>query len=260
MTAAILIIVILVYAFSSNTQKAYNVDVKTQNQKKRTLNAIHQNQHILLSKYPFYRNLNSQYQIRFNHRLQYFIDSRIFIGREIEVEDYMKVLIAAAAIKFSFGIRNFQLSSFNRILIFPTDYYSKLTGQDHKGEANSMGILAFSWEHYKEGIDNNIDNLNLGIHEFAHAYYMQQTHMEGENPFEYFSFLRLQKHLSNPQTIEELRQQNFLREYAFTNPMEMFAVLSEHFFENPLVLQQKSPVLYNHFKQLLKLDTAKILA
>jgi MtfA peptidase len=209
----------------------------------------------LLNNYQFYRRLPEYSKNKFDERLSNFISSRDFTGRDIEVEPHMKIMIGAAAVKFSLGLNRYNLSGFKRIVVFPEEYYSKITGQYHKGEANGMGIIAFSWKHFQEGLDSPNDNLNLGVHEFAHAYFLQQTHMSGESPFDDANFSQLRQYLQRSNVINDVKNRELFRNYAFRNEMEFFAILGEHFFETPSTFKQEAPRLYNMYGRVLKQDT-----
>jgi MtfA peptidase len=219
-----------------------------------TLVATHEE--LLLTNSRFYKLLPDLSKKRFIQRQ--FISARHFTGRGIEVTPEMKIMISAAAIKFSFGLDDFNLSGFSRILIYPEEYYSRITRQYHKGEANPMGILAFSWKHFKEGIESPNDNLNLGVHEFAHAYFLQQTEMDGEEPFEDDDFKDLRHHIQRFDVLNDMKKREMFRDYAFSNEMEFFAIMSEHFFETPSDFKRETPQLYGMFSKLLQQDPTKI--
>lgn len=221
-----------------------------------TLVATHEQ--ILINNYRFYKLLPDLSKKRFIQRLGLFISSRQFIGRGVEVTPEMKVIIGAAAIKFSFGLDDFILSGFSRILIYPEEYLSRLTHQYHKGEANPMGILAFSWKHFKEGVESPNDNLNLGVHEFAHAYFLQQTEMDGEDPFDDDEFKTLRHHIQRFDVLNDMKKREMFRDYAFNNEMEFFAIMSEHFFETPSDFKRETPQLYGMFSKLLQQDPTKL--
>ena len=55
-----------------------------------------------------------------------------------------------------------------------------------------------------------------------------------------------------------LKSVNALRDYAFTNAYEFFAVTCEYFFERPVELKANAPRLYNIIRKMLNQDTAKM--
>lgn len=260
METVFLVIIILIIIFNvwKKTETTIQEDRAAKQRYRENIQVIQDNEHLLLDNYRFYKNLPEFSQKKFVTRLHQFMDSRSFIGREIEVDTPMKMVISAAAVKLSFGVNDFQLTGFSKILVYPEEYYNRLTRQYHKGEANGLGVLAFSWKHFKEGLDSPNDNLNLGIHEFAHAYFLQQTKMNGESPFDDYSFNKLTKHIERHDVLKDMQNRSFFRDYAFTNEMEFFAIMAEHFFETPADFKREAPQLYMLFSQVMKQDTTRL--
>lgn len=134
---------------------------------------------ILAQNVPFYNRLKPKYKRYFEHRIANFIKTYEFIGRDISVTDEMKISIAATAIMLTFGMRDYLNPLFKRIIIFPDIYYSEQTEKYHKGEFNpKLSSIVFSWKHFKEGIEISNDNLNLGLHEFTHAFHLHSLKSE----------------------------------------------------------------------------------
>lgn len=246
------------YGFIRRAQVAAAQEEEAKERFQQNIEVIKQNEEVLLDNYRFYKLLTTRERRRFIIRLHQFMDARKFIGKEITIEPHMKMVIGAAAIKYSFGLQNFQLSSFKQIVVFPEEYYSRFSKQYHKGEANGLGMLAFSWKHFQEGLESPNDNLNLGIHEFAHAYFLQQTKMEGEYPFNDYQFGKLRKHINKIDVLDDIRNREMFRDYAFSNEMEFFAIMSEHFFETPSDFKQETPLLYNSYGRVLQQDPTNL--
>lgn len=255
---ALVIIISIVVGFIKRAQTAAIEEEAAKKRFESNITLIKEKEEVLLANYKFYKLLTTPERRKFIIRLHQFMDSRKFTGREIEIEPHMKMMIGAAAIKFSFGLQNFQLSSFKQILVYPEEYYSKFSRQYHKGEANGLGLLAFSWKHFQEGLDSPNDNLNLGVHEFAHAYFLQQTKMDGEFPFNDVLFTKLRKQINKTEVLADIKQRALFRDYAFRNEMEFFAIMSEHFFETPSDFKAETPVLYTKFGQVLQQDPTRL--
>lgn len=222
-------------------------------------------QNYLSKKIKYYRLLKHVDRKQFNHRVRKFIKHKEFIGREgLEVTEEMKLLVAAKAVMCSFGLAQYELYSFTKILLYPEEYYSRITKNYHKGEVNPRGIIVFSWHYFEEGIADEADNLNLGIHEFAHAYLHEaEATIDNEDVFGEPSIvhnvLRLKDLFINRSYKEKLKEINAVRDYAFTNYNEFFAVACEYFFETPKQLKQNAPDLYCLVSRMLNQDTAKLL-
>jgi Mlc titration factor MtfA (ptsG expression regulator) len=212
---------------------------------------------ILSQKFGYYQKLLPDEKVRFLKRLCRFIEEKEFSpGGGLVVTDEMVVLISASAIQLTFGLDEFMLYNFSRIVIYPKEFYSVLGKHYHKGETNLAGVIALSWYHFQEGYNNPSDNLNLGLHEMGHALRFDKFRNDHYDLFfsEYFEkwhtvahdeFMRLKRN-----------ENTFFRAYGGTNINEFFSVCIEYFFESPLEFRQKHPDIYKHLSVLLNQDPA----
>lgn len=216
---------------------------------------------IIATHSKFYNNLSEVNKRYFEHRVVNFIANHKFVGREgVEVTNKMKILIAVSAVKITFGYRNYLLSRVDTIIIYPKDYLSNITENQHKGEVNPRHkVIVFSWKDFKEGIKIENDNLNLGLHEFAHAMqfsFLKETNSSATRFKERFQNLLL--FLTDKNEQKKLIDSGYLREYAFENQYEFFAVMVEHFFETPNEFQEKLPEIYERLKHVLNIDVEQL--
>lgn len=213
---------------------------------------------ILSAKFEYFKRLNAEDKQKFLLRTGSFLKSKEFIPRdELNISDVMddvRTLISAAAIQVTFGLEAYELPHFTKIFIYPREYYNRMTHHWHKGEANVLGALVFSWKDFKEGFADEHDKLNLGLHEMAHALMLTTKIDEGRDDFfvTYFDkwwavsdaeFIKLEKH-----------EKSFFRAYGGTDPQEFFAVCVEHFFEASEEFKEKHPEIYKHTCILLNQD------
>ncbi|MEQ8927947.1 MAG: zinc-dependent peptidase, partial [Fulvivirga sp.] len=222
--------------------------------------------------YPKYRNILNQYcayykvlsasdKIEFERKLRRFMYSKKFIPRGIPmVTPEMRVLISASAIQLTFRLPEIYLSNFDKILIYPNEYYSHINKRYHLGEVNPRaGIIVLSWKAFVQGYGDLRDSYNLGIHEMAHA-----IHFENRIKNEEFEFLNREALFAldkiTMRELEHIRagKDHLLRAYAGTNEYEFFAVSLEYFFEQPQELKQAHPDLYETLKTLLNQDPLKL--
>jgi len=208
---------------------------------------------ILYQNFHFYTRLKPQYKRYFEHRVANFINRYEFVGRDISVTDEIKVTIAGTAIMLTFGMRDYLNPLFKRIIIFPDIYYSDLTENFHKGEFNpGLKSIVFSWKHFKEGIQITNDNLNLGLHEFTHAFHIHSLKSNKASSVLFnVSLQDLFKVVSNSQIKEQLITSGFLRDYAYENQFEFVAVLLEYFFESPQEFKTKFPSIFIKVKHMI---------
>jgi Mlc titration factor MtfA (ptsG expression regulator) len=132
-------------------------------------------QSVLRQKFIFLKKLNDKQRKYFHHRLAVFNKTYQFIPRgDFQMNKESQILIGATYIMRTFGMRKYIVDVFDKIIIYPNEYFSTHSEQYHKGEFNPMmKVVAFSWKHFEEGFAIDNDNLNLGIHEFSHVIHHQ---------------------------------------------------------------------------------------
>ncbi|MCK0110419.1 zinc-dependent peptidase [Flavobacteriaceae bacterium S0825] len=218
-------------------------------------------QKLILKDFLFYGRLSKKEKGYFEHRVACFIEDKTFIGRdELRIDDQVKVLISATAIMLTFGFRDFYIGLIDKIFVYPKSFYSKTNDDYHKGEFNpKLKSLVLSWEDFMHGYNIGDDNLNLGIHEFAHAIHLNSL-KERDVSSTIFkdSFKELTEILSNSKPMrDKLIASRYFREYAYTNQFEFLAVLIEYFFETPVEFKTQFPSIYLKVKQMLNFSYAK---
>ena len=213
---------------------------------------------ILNQQFTFYNRLDDKYKRYFRHRLATFIDSKEFIGKEgFLITEEVKVLVSATAVMLTFGFRNFTIKFIKNIIIYPTQYYSKINDNYHKGEYNvQLKTLVLSWDNFKEGFRIEDDKLNLGIHEFAHAIHFNSIYQEDINSIIFVdTYTKLRDLLSSNEALRnKLIASEYLRSYAFTNDIELLAVILETFIETPQEFKSQFPEVYSKVKQMLNFN------
>jgi Mlc titration factor MtfA (ptsG expression regulator) len=210
--------------------------------------------HILESNSPFYRRQTDLKKKYFEHRVAEFLNTYPFYGKDnLTITDEIKVMVSATYVMLTFGMRDFKFDVFDKIIIYPDTYHSTLSDEEHKGEFNPQyKAVVFSWKHFKEGYEIGSDNLNLGIHEFAHAlhYYGLKRRDNGAAIFAH-EYERVMKEIKHPANAKKLIDSQYFRIYGYTNQFEFVAVLLEHFFETPQAFRKEFPVLYDHVKIMI---------
>jgi Mlc titration factor MtfA (ptsG expression regulator) len=210
---------------------------------------------ILNQHFSFYRKLSPRRKIYFRHRVHTFIENYNFAGRDIEVTDEIKVKIAATSVMLTFGMRKYLYDVFKAVVIYPEVYESPKDGQLHKGEFNpALRVIVFSWHDFEQGLLFDNDNLNLGLHEFAHALHFDSLSRRrpGASAVMYRDmFDEIMEYVADPEKRKRLVGGNYFRSYAFTNQHEFMAVILEYFFETPREFKQKFPELYSLVKKMI---------
>lgn len=215
----------------------------------------------MLFKYlRYYRHLTDKQRKVFDHRVATFLRGKKFVARHgMELTPEVEALIAATAVKISFGLGAYRLPHFHTILVYPEEYFSTIRQQHHKGEVNAGGIIVLSWKAFAEGHADPDDGLNLGIHEFAHALFFENLKANGE---QYFIEPEVLQHWFDVafRQVGQLAKMvtPTMREYAYSSKEEFWAVSTEVFFEQPQRMQVELPEYYECMKQVYRQDPVAI--
>ena len=208
---------------------------------------------ILATNFHFYNELKPKYKRYFEHRVHKFISNYEFVGSNVAITEAMKITIGGTYTMLTFGMRHYLNPMFKKILLFPDVYYSEQTQNYHKGEFNPrLEAIVFSWKHFEEGIEVANDNLNLGLHEFTHAFHIHSLKSEETTAVLFNESLQnLFRLVAHPKMKEQLVASGFLRDYAYENQFEFVAVLLEYFFESPQEFKTKFPSIFLKVKQMI---------
>ncbi|HYC85145.1 MAG TPA: zinc-dependent peptidase, partial [Chryseosolibacter sp.] len=181
---------------------------------------------ILLKYFRYYQELSKADKSKFELKVCNFIYGKQFIPRNIDVvTEEAKVLIAASAVQLTFGLPHVYLRHFNKILVYPDNYYSSITKRYHKGEVNPrFRLIVISWQAFVDGYIDTTDSVNLGLHEMAHALRLENLLRDKRSKFLRDSDLTQFDEWAHRICSEE---QLFFRPYACVNVHEFFSVAVE---------------------------------
>lgn len=204
--------------------------------------------------FPFYRQLSERHKRYFHHRLAAFKEQYEFVPRDgLLLEREMQTMVAATYVMLTFGMRRYLIDSFDKIIIYPEEYYSSPTDQYHKGEFNPrMKAVVFSWKDFTAGFSIDNDNLNLGIHEFSHVLHHHSLRSDDGSALAFRKhYERLHREVNHPPNRQRLIDSDYFRIYAFTNQFEFISVIIEHYFETPDEFKRHFPELFGHVSKML---------
>jgi Mlc titration factor MtfA (ptsG expression regulator) len=209
----------------------------------------------LLSRYnPYYRSLSPEGRDRFVKRVLQFIENKKFEYVDLEKEEGMPLLISAAAVQLTFGLKHFQLDYFKTIFIIKDKYTYGLSSTPFEGHVSQNGIY-LSWTNFMREFANYSDGQNVGLHEMAHALtYVNFTAHEGRDDSFHDTFVNFSA-VARP-IYERMRagETTLLDPYAATNYQEFWAVCIETFFERSEAFKNQLPELYIALCTLLNQD------
>ena len=211
---------------------------------------------ILINDFPFYNRLSPKRKMYFEHRVMEFIANYQFTGKEIFITEDMQILIAGTYVMLTFGMRNYLIRLFDRIIIYPSSYFSTVNQAYHKGEFNpKMKAIVFSWEDFLIGHSASNDNINLGLHEFSHVLHFHCLKSNDPSAIIFFDeFKEVIKYYTDPNLNGILIQKGYFRLYAYGNQFEFLSVILEHLFETPHVFKTTHPELYTHTAAMINFN------
>lgn len=212
---------------------------------------------VLNKHFPYYIGLNYDNKLKFFQRLRKFIHQKIFVIHDESGFKEMPILISAAAVQISLGLDKYLLPNFSHIHIFP-DAFIGVHPTLRLLEGNVSGhTINLSWKHFLDGYKYPENGQNVGLHEFAHAYYYQYFET-GENVEKDFvaSFPKFDSCGNRAFQEEQLPGNDLYSDYALTNFQEFWAESVEIFFERPADMKLKYADLYEAISEVLNQDPA----
>jgi Mlc titration factor MtfA (ptsG expression regulator) len=211
---------------------------------------------LLLKHFAFYHLLTDLDRLKFKKKLNEVLKSKRFKGREgLEISNEMMLLVSATMAQISLGLTDFNFPKFDRIVLFPKRFYSEIIQHDLKGlTIFKTGVVLISWPDYQKGYSEPTDKLNLGLHEMAHALFLDYFHSKHMRIM-YSNWLKVAKPILH--SMKNNAGPQFLRDYAKSNIHEFWAVCVEHFFEAPIQFKEQLPALYSAMCSVLNQDMAQ---
>jgi len=213
---------------------------------------------LLGENFPIYHKLPHRLKEKCEKRIVWFRSRKkfVFYG-EIAKKEELRLLISAAAVFMTLGLKDYRMMrSVLRIIVYPSQYYSKINRRHHLGEFNpALKSVIFSAEKIWEGFELPEDNINLAMHEFAHALSFEMV-KKGSWEARRFrvGLKKIKELLSQEDFIIKLAASQYFREYGLTNLHEFFSVAVENYVETPKLFLNDFPELHAIIRRMLNFD------
>src|SRR6185295_5250104 len=193
----------------------------------------------IISQYISYFNeLPDAGKKRFLERTIHFRSIKHFSYIGMEEKKEIPILISAAAVQITFGFAKYELPFFKNIYVMPDAYQRTGEKEIFVGHVSPEGIF-ISWKYFLQGYGDPTDNVNVAIHEMAHALEHESFISEADIDSRFKADLAKFSSVSGLVFASAVvTRRSYLRDYAFTNMQEFWAVSVEAFFENPAGLKQ----------------------
>ena len=203
---------------------------------------------------PYFNQLNESNKQKFLKRVYNFRKSKSFHFHGLDAQEEVMILVSAASIQVSFGLKNYLLPFFKEIYILSDAYQALEAKELYIGHVSPTGIY-ISWKHFVRGFTDYSDGMNVALHEMAHALYHESFSKETGIDWDFRrDFEKLPAFFGPIITQAIVQKKSYLRGYAFTNFHEFWAVSVEYFFENSQGLKDNLPQLYTILCDTLNQD------
>jgi hypothetical protein len=220
---------------------------------------------ILREQVAFFLALDDAGKERFRQLVQIFLDEVRITGIRTEVDETIRVLVAASAAIPIFGFHDWEYHRLREVLIYPDAFDDAYQNSDEAsivgmaGLHHLSGVMILSKPALLAGFADRSGTHNVGVHEFAHLFEKEASEY-GLPPEVPWMVVRqwvgyVARELARPS-----HHSAHINPYAYTNEHEYFAVLAEYFFTSPDRLKHRNPDLYAMLRTLFHQDTESLLS
>ena len=166
---------------------------------------------------------------RFITRVYHFKSAKNFTCHGLEANQEIPVLISAAAVQLTFGLRKYKLTYFENIVVTSDAYSIPDFNAPVIGHVSPKGIY-LPWKHFLDGYRNTEDNVNVAIHEMAHALEYENFLSGAGTDWEFRKDLeKFYAHAGTQFAKVFTGKPGYLRNYAYSNMREFWTVTAEAF-------------------------------
>lgn len=212
---------------------------------------------ILARFFPYYRALNIQLKEEFERRLSIFRLQKTFQMRLLKkIPGDLQLLVCATAIQLTMGFERKKefLKGLGMVVLFPKEFITpEINTQLHHVEVNKdvFDCLLLSIDFFTKGLGDPEHYYSSGIHGIAKLLKIQQGISDDDIPYQGEGGqkeLLVKLHL--------LREFKIGYQFQYTGlpNMEIFEMVSEHFFIYPDRLKQALPEVYEYMMDVYHQD------
>lgn len=212
-------------------------------------------QEMLEKKVVFYAQLNDSDKSLFEKRIQRFLVTKHIEGVETEIDDSIKLMVAASAVIPTFAFPEYNYPDVRTVLIYPNSFDENFRTKRYDGHKEFIsgmvgdramnGTVILSKPDLVMAFDGLPHKENVGIHEFVHLLDKEDGSIDGVPKL-------LIDHAYIGPWLHEIKREmkkiedgtSDINPYGLTNNAEFLAVVSEYFFDNPGKFRKRHPELY----------------
>ena len=222
---------------------------------------------------PFLARYTTAELARLRDLVVLFLDGKSIVGAQgHDVTPLQRTIIAIQACVLVLNLDLALFAGFENVVVYPGEFipgreYEDEYGVVHRqddalaGEAMHGGPVILSWPDVAAAADWDASQMNLVIHEFAHKIDMHDGDANGCPPLPDDRSRRDWQRVMRDAYADfcarvDAGEETAIDPYAAENPGEFFAVLSEVFFAEPLLLRDDYPAVYREFARFYRQDPA----
>jgi Mlc titration factor MtfA (ptsG expression regulator) len=233
-----------------------------------------ESQHKLLSGIPIFHRLPRADQSALTPLIQTFLQEKEFWGsRNLVVTEEMRIVVAAYACLLVLRLPHLGLYPRTReVILYPSNFGDiiEAIGPDGRrydidltkiGETWRGGPVLLAWDSVGGPASALRDGHNTVLHEFAHVLDFLDGVADGAPPLASPEASKRWKKVMTEEyqalvTADRRGRRTFFDPYGAKNPTEFFAVVTEHFFEQPRRFRKNHRDLYSLLASFFRQDPA----
>ena len=220
---------------------------------------------MLIDHSTYYNRLSDDNKRLFGVRVLFFLEEVRIEGVETEIDDEIRLMVAAGAIIPTFAFPTFDYPNLRNVLVYPEAFNERFeTESTDKDDAHNSGMVGTGYMNYSlllsrrdllAGFSGTRTSRNVAIHEFVHLLDKADGATDGVpailmNNGAIDAWLGLMD--EEMESIE--RGRSDIDEYALTDHAEFFAVACEYFFNSPEKCSYQHPELYEYLCAIFQQD------
>lgn len=223
---------------------------------------------------PFLAIYDADSLARLREKVVLFLDAKGIVGaRGHDVTPLQRVIIAIEACVLVLELDLSYYDGFENVIVYPGEFVPDWEWEDdagvvHRnadalaGEAMPGGPVVLSWPDVEASADWAASGMNLVIHEFAHKIDMATGEANGCPPLPATMSPQAWRQALTAAYDDfcarvDRGEETAIDPYAAENPAEFFAVVSEVFFADPLLIRQEYPDVYAQLAGFYRQDPAQ---
>ncbi len=194
--------------------------------------------------FPYYRNLSPKEKKRFQIRVNMYMMANEFIPKAMEnVQEDIKGLIAANIVMLTFGQKDYRLSKFEKIVVYPHPFPSpQFPKFIHSSEIfEEDGVIMFSLEQLIPGATQQSRYYNIALHEYARIFVIM-------NPD--YQYPKMDASIQEKLQLISGFKNAKVRDYIGFPRLEPFLLSINYFFTFPQKFKNELPEIFDTYMKV----------